>query len=309
MKTPANNKLAILSSNWRQFPKSAVNLLEIMRELHALKIQQLEREIDLCVERVKTERGKKLSRKTYIYILDKLNPEKGKFYDEIGWKDARLRLSELGCLICGCGFDGWGDMEYSKQTMADSVYHDLIKLKEAIWRELAARKFVMVDSVKSHFLEKKDLFGEQVSASFPSAKDEIQAAGNCLAMDLNTAAVFHMMRAAEFGLRALALNLKVKLKRKPIEHGGWNELIEQIEKKILIRRKKYDASREKNKKELEYLKFCRMMADELFIFKEIWRNNTMHSISSYNESEAKGLFDRVRDFMQRLSKQVSETNS
>jgi len=51
-----------------------------------------------------------------------------------------------------------------------------------------------------------------------------------------------------------------------------------------------------------------MMVDEIFIFKENWRNNTMHSITSYNESEAKGIFDRVKNFMQRLSKQVSEKN-
>jgi hypothetical protein len=76
-----------------------------------------------------------------------------------------------------------------------------------------------------------------------------------------------------------------------------------------LRRERYDKRRKKNKKELEFLKFCRMMADELYIFKEIWRDNTMHSISSYNESEAKGVFDLVRDFMQRLSKEVSETNS
>ena len=132
-------------------------------------------------------------------------------------------------------------------------------------------------------------------------------------MDLNTAAVFHLMRAAEFGMRALAVHLKVKLtqkgKLKPIEHGGWDEIINHIENKIEERREKYDKSVKKNRKEFEFLKFCRMLADDLYKFKEIWRNNTMHSITSYNESEALGVFDRVRDFMQTLSKKVSESNS
>jgi hypothetical protein len=110
-------------------------------------------------------------------------------------------------------------------------------------------------------------------------------------------------------MRALAIHLKVKLKGKPIERGGWDELIKQIENRIRLRRERYDTSRKKSKKEWESLKFCRMMADELFIFKEIWRNNTMHAISDYSEKEAKDVFGRVRNFMQRLSTRVSESNN
>ena len=153
-------------------------------------------------------------------------------------------------------------------------------------------------------MEQKDLFGKQVGKLFPDARDEIRLAGNCLAVDLNTAAVFHLMRVAEFGMRALAVHLNVKLKKKPIEHGGWDESIKAIETKIHFRRERYYSSRKKNKEELEFLKFCRMIADELFLFKEIWRNNTMHAISHYSETEAKGVFERVRDFMQRLAKGI-----
>ena len=182
--------------------------------------------------------------------------------------------------------------------------------RNTLYNELSTKKFVFIENNKAVFLEPKALFGKQVEKAFPSASEEIKAAGNCLAMDLNTAAVFHLMRAAEFGMRALAVNLKVKLtekgKTKPIEHGGWDQIIKGIENKIRERRDKYDKAPKKSRSEFEFLKFCRMMADELFIFKEIWRNNTMHSISSYNEAEAKGVFYRVRDFMQRLSSQVSE---
>jgi len=221
--------------------------------------------------------------------------------EEMGWEEAGFRVLSLKMSL---------DTNFTKKLpTAESIRNELIELQMAIHNELLARKFVMIEKSKADSLEQKNLFGRQVVKAFPSAKNEIRAAGNCLAMDLNTAAVFHLMRTAEFGMRALATHLKVRLKQKPIEHGGWNELIEQIEKKIRLRRERYDKRRKKNKKELEFLKFCRMMADELYIFKEIWRDNTMHSISSYNESEAKGVFDLVRDFMQRLSKEVSETNS
>jgi hypothetical protein len=186
----------------------------------------------------------------------------------------------------------------TNRTLATEIKN----LQDTIDLELSNRRFAFIPTDKADFFEQEELFGKAVHDAFPSAQVDIKEAGNCFASGLNTAAVFHFMRVAEFGMRALALHLKVKLKRKPIEHGGWNELIEQIEKKIRLRRERYDKSRRKSKKELEFLKFCRTIADELFFFKNIWRDNTMHAISNYRETEAKGVFERVRDFMQRLAK-------
>jgi hypothetical protein len=193
-----------------------------------------------------------------------------------------------------------------KTLTKPEIISEIEGIEGSLDKELFGIQFVHIPQLKSKYCEQSALFGEAVNKAFPSATSDIKDAGNCLAVDLNTAAVFHLMRATEFGMRALAVHLKVRLKQKPIEHGGWSELIEQIEKKIRLRRERYDRGRRKNKKELEFLKFCRMMADELYIFKEIWRDNTMHSISSYNESEAKGVFERVRDFMQRLATKVTE---
>jgi hypothetical protein len=197
-----------------------------------------------------------------------------------------------------------------KKLTTPEILLELEGIAETLEGELDGKKFVYIPLSKLKFCDQPALFGERVSKCFPSAKGEIMAAGNCLSVDLNTAAVFHLMRAAEFGMRALAIHLKVKLtqkgKPKPIEHGGWDEIINHIENRIEERREKYDKGVKKNRKEFEFLKFCRIMADELYKFKEYDRNNTMHSIRSYNESEAKGVFDRVQDFMKKLSTEVSE---
>ena len=57
-----------------------------------------------------------------------------------------------------------------------------------------------------------------MSRHFKSAKDDIGAAGNCYAADLHTAAVFHLMRVAEKGMKALARHLGIKkvTKTKPL---------------------------------------------------------------------------------------------
>lgn len=196
-------------------------------------------------------------------------------------------------------------LESSITITPGTLKSEIEGLQKTIIRELGDRKFAFIPNKQADFFEQNHLFGEEVSKSFPSAVPEIKEAGNCLAADLNTAAVFHLMRIAEVGMRAFALQLKVKLNRKPITHGGWSQIIEQIEKKIRRRRERYDRSGRKNKKEFEFLKSCRMAADELFFFKEMWRDNTMHAISNYSEPEARGIFERVRNFMQRLAKIIT----
>lgn len=66
------------------------------------------------------------------------------------------------------------------------------------------------------------MFGEKVSLNFPSALEDIKEVGNCYATDRNTACVFHCMRVVEYGLRALAKRLRVKLpKNLHIDLAEW----------------------------------------------------------------------------------------
>jgi len=76
--------------------------------------------------------------------------------------------------------------------------------------ELKKRKFLRVSDHTSRYLDREHLFGEAVSAAFPSAANDIKGAGNCLAAECPTAAVFHLMRAAEVCLRSLAVDRGVQ---------------------------------------------------------------------------------------------------
>jgi hypothetical protein len=90
---------------------------------------------------------------------------------------------------------------------------------EAIEKELAQRKLVFIPPNLVEYLEQEKLFGDAVYENFPSARGDIRDAGNCLAAGLNTAAVFHLMRVVELGLRALAKKLHVKKVKKTCQ---WN---------------------------------------------------------------------------------------
>jgi hypothetical protein len=178
---------------------------------------------------------------------------------------------------------------------------ELQELSNIIACELDEKFLAFIPTEKLIYFEQDELFGEAVNKAFPSAKNEIKDAGNCLAADLNTAAIFHLMRVAETGLRALARRLDVKIKKMPLEYADWGKIIPEIEEKIKLKKPK-----SRGKKQSETLEFYHGAIGEFNAFKDVWRNNVMHARGSYDEKEAIRVFNHVRGFMQRLAANISE---
>jgi hypothetical protein len=169
----------------------------------------------------------------------------------------------------------------------------------ALRREMFKKKLVFVAPEKERFLEDAELFGSLVNQAFPEAMSDIKDAGNCLAFDLNTAAVFHLMRIAEFGLRTMARRLRVTVKKSRIEFAGWSTLTRKLRKRIEVL-----EDRTNNPKKLEDLDFYHAAVDEIKMFKDYWRNEVMHTRGHYNADQAKDVFNRVDSFMRRLAPRV-----
>ena len=304
MKLLNPNGLAILGAKQGQFPKRAISLLEIMREFTAWDINLWTQIIDSIKEESTKPFGTILTKSGIANIRRHLlDGGLECLFQQLGWQEAGSSLFALKIPI----FKLVG--EKSAPISAERVRIALGGLRLAISKELKNRKFAMIENKKADFFEKENLFGENISKAFPSVKYEIRQAGNCLAMDFNTAAVFHLMRVAELGMRALARRLNVKCKKNTIDSGGWSEIITGIENATAARWLKAPKAKTARRKAVAFLKLCEISADELNVFKEVWRNNVMHAGQLNNEHEAHGVYIRVRDFMQRLSAQVSETNS
>jgi hypothetical protein len=169
-------------------------------------------------------------------------------------------------------------------------------------KELFKTCFGFIPTQKVEYFKKDNAFGPAVSLSLPSAAVEIKEAGTCLAGDLNTAAIFHLMRAAEIGLRALARHLKVSFPRRGgIEYAEWGRILDGIENKVdLIRQ------RPRSQKKTEDLEFYSGVLGEFYAFKDVWRNNVMHTRRDYNETDAFAVYQHVRGFLQRLAERVQE---
>jgi hypothetical protein len=300
-KTRSQNKLALFKSDWKQFPSRPVSLLEIMRALNVLNIFYWDRLLDrLQDETKKVPAGTTLPVRNKKRICEFLDTIIGNRCRKLGWEEAEGWVGTLKMLLTVTKKHPLA----KKPPTADAINNALFQLQNAIHIELGNRMFAMIESRKADFLEQKNLFGRQVSEAFPSAAADIKDAGNCLAVDLNTAAVFHLMRVVEHGLRALAVKLGVPIPNDELEYEDWNSIINQTYVKV---KALTDSAQGTKKEKAELREFYNGVMQEFSGFKDVWRNAVMHTRRGYNEKEAAGVFERVRDFMQRLATKVSES--
>jgi hypothetical protein len=172
-------------------------------------------------------------------------------------------------------------------------------IRSALIAELAGHKFARIPTSKLEWFAQPQLFGSGVARAFPLAAFDIREAGDCIALGLDTAAVFHLMRAAEHGLRHIARTLKISTigkKQRPIEFENWNTICDAIDAKIeALNQRKPSVGRAK------YLRYYSEMNAHIRAFKDCWRNDVSHARKTYNEHEAGSVFHHVRGFMQRLA--------
>ena len=69
----------------------------------------------------------------------------------------------------------------------------LNRLKVDVIQECGEHHFLRVDEDRVLYLERDALFGAKVDEAFSSAARDIKEAGNCLAAECTTAAVFHLL--------------------------------------------------------------------------------------------------------------------
>ena len=121
---------------------------------------------------------------------------------------------------------------YKDGAITDRLQTELERLGSQFHDELNSRYFLPLSRFAENYYGQKTAFGEAVAEKFPEASEDIENAGNCLAVGQNAACVFHLMRAMEvvvqkyarrFGLRAdlnvtwvvLASNMATKVNSWP----------------------------------------------------------------------------------------------
>jgi hypothetical protein len=143
---------------------------------------------------------------------------------------------------------------------------------------------------------------ESILSAFPSSRQEIETGVDCYAMGDYSGTVFHMVRIAELGLRTIARERSVKSvgKRKPIEWGTWNDVLQAIEGQLKIVRQatpgpKKDAA----------LNFYDTALSDLRTLQG-YRDPTMHFREKYDKGQAYSAMFRTKSLMETLATKLSE---
>jgi hypothetical protein len=171
-------------------------------------------------------------------------------------------------------------------------------LVDAVRAELKTNLFLFVPMHRAKYYE--ITLQDTVTTAFPDASKELAAAGNCVAVGLYTACVFHSMHAVEIGVQAMAKALNVTFPY-PIELAEWGKIIADIEPKINDL-KLGPRSTQKD----EDLKFYSEAASQFRHFNNGWRIRVAHARATYEEHQAIAVFDHTLSFFQTLADRLKE---
>jgi hypothetical protein len=198
----------------------------------------------------------------------------------------------------------------SSQELVSHAYDDLPQtgrefdlLIRAVMAEVRKTFFLYVPSHVSKYYEWAGIVSDGVIDAFPKASQEIRAGGTSLASGLHTACVFHAMRAAEIGLRALGNVHQIKIKSgKPLELAEWREILDGLSGAALALENLPNITPTKEAD----LHFLSEAAAQFRFFKSGWRVRVAHGRATYNESEAIEAIDHVRSFFETLATRLKE---
>lgn len=166
----------------------------------------------------------------------------------------------------------------------------LAELQQRMCDEMKARIYLQVSLDKSKYYGPSvPPFGQKVFDCFPSAIDDVAEAGNCLALDRNTAVVFHLMRVMEAGLKVLASELGIPYA------PSWESYLKQITSVVDGDWKSKPATLKKRQP------LYKDLAGDLQAIKISWRNPTMHIVKKYGSDESEQIYSSVKQFMIRLA--------
>lgn len=196
----------------------------------------------------------------------------------------------------------------------DSSYlaAELVNVWDAILEALVNHRFLRVSAARAVCVDNYNLFGPTVVATFPAAKADIIEAGNCLAAECNTAAVFHAMRVVEWGLRAFCVHLGFhrlrvvkksgKIKFIPVDYLEWEKILDGLQLRVDQRIEKMRPGPKKQSTQ----EFYYPALQDIRGVRDAWRNHTMHNRREFSSADADAIFSHVIRLMTALAERFGK---
>jgi len=193
-----------------------------------------------------------------------------------------------------------------------SLCADFRTIFEAISGDFWHRKFAQIPEEYGTYVNNDALLGPEIKSKFKEAEADIREAGNCIAIDSGTAAVFYLMRAVELGLRRFCSHLgisRVRKSKKPgkekyvlLEYAQWEKILDDAQERVDAKINKMKPGKAKQRAQEFYIPILK----DIRGFKDAWRNHVMHARATYTVKDAEAVLGHVKGFLLRLSARVSE---
>ena len=187
----------------------------------------------------------------------------------------------------------------------EEFQYDLYHLAQLLESEMRKRLCFAIPEHLGRYVDQHEPCGPAVFKAFPSARADLTNAGNCLGCGLNTAAAFHLMRAAEVGLWELGRDRQIPLARSgKIEFSQWGSIIGELETAVKnIQQWPNSPAKE------EAHKFYNYALTGIRAFNDGWRRHAMHTrpdLPEMQPEEALALWGHVSHFFETLASKIEE---
>lgn len=194
------------------------------------------------------------------------------------------------------------EMKLRFNIKGDDYINEIKVLREALKHDLSECMFYHYPREKVSVLKKHNKDWKQIAEAFPPVHSKSAAAYDCYGLGHNTASVFHIMRAAEHGLRAVAKERRIQLPRnKHIDWATWQEVITELGNEVTRIGTKASAGTAKD----NALSFYSGAIADLNAFKDEYRNQVMHVRKEYDEHQALRALIKVHAFLERISEKMN----
>jgi hypothetical protein len=186
--------------------------------------------------------------------------------------------------------------DFSKEVFCANIN----ELSRRVKDEFSTVKLLHVqEPMVRYYQPREPLFGSEFEEKFGSSLFDLDESAKCLALGRPTAAVFHLMRIMEIGVRATARCLQVPDPTKPNERN-WGHILAETRKAI----------------EAKWPTGAVRMSGDRALFEDLyasldavknpWRNATMHVERTYTEDQAEHILVAVKGFMMKLASRCDE---
>ena len=209
-------------------------------------------------------------------------------------------LEHIGCNVSCASLKRIESDVASGSQGAISFAARIREVASTIQSEMALHLFLWVQPHHAEFYSKtaESVVGDECCTRFPSIKREVDEAVKCYAVGRFTASAFHLMRATEVVVKALAKAINAAPK-----HDAWRLVFEEMKSQVA----RPFGNRQKHwKTHGEFLHT--IWADMCAVAKE-WRNDLAHTVDIYSEEEAKQLLGVIPVFLRHGATKMDESGT